>query len=80
MSRVVLSVDGLRVEVEEGATVAAAIAQVRSSFRRSPGGEPRAPLCGMGLCFECRVRIDAIEQLRACMVVARPGMQVETQR
>lgn len=80
MSSVVLSVDGQCVEVPEGATVAAAIALVRSRFRRSPAGEARAPLCGMGVCFECRVSIDAGEQLRACMVLARAGMRVETQR
>lgn len=80
MSHVVLSVDGMRVEVVDGATVAAAIAQVRNRFRLSPSGQPRVPLCGMGVCFECRVSIGAEEQVRACMVLARPGMRVETQR
>lgn len=80
MNRLALSVDGMRVEVADGATVAVAIAQTDKHFRRSPGGEARAPLCGMGVCFECRVSIDAVEQLRACMVLARAGMRVETQR
>lgn len=50
MSHVVLSVDGMRVEVADGATVAAAVAQVRNRFRLSPSGQARAPLCGMGVC------------------------------
>ena len=80
MNTVGLLVDGLRVEVPEGATVAAAVAHTGHAFRRSESGQPRAPLCGMGVCFECRVSIDAVPQLRACMVLARPGMRVETQR
>ncbi len=66
------------VSVPEGATVAVAVAIAGTAFRTSRGGEPRAPLCGMGVCFECRVRIDGVAQLRACMVPAREGMEVLT--
>lgn len=72
-----LSVDGIAVEVPAGASVAAAVAQLGLRFRRSRSGEPRAPLCGMGLCFECRVSIDGVAHQRACVVVARHGMQVQ---
>ncbi|MFT4197669.1 MAG: (2Fe-2S)-binding protein [Pseudoxanthomonas sp.] len=73
-----LSVDGQRVEVPAGASVAAAMALAGARFRRSRSGQPRAPLCGMGVCFECRVRIDGVAQLRACMTPARDGMRVDT--
>jgi sarcosine oxidase subunit alpha len=74
-----LQVDGRPVEVPEGASVAAAVARVAPTrFRDSVHGAPRAPLCGMGVCFECRVRIDGRAQLRACMVPVREGMQVDT--
>lgn len=79
MNSIVLSVDGVPVEVPDGASVAAAVAHRGPVFRRSPSGQPRAPLCGMGVCFECRVSIDGVAQLRACMVLARAGMRVETQ-
>jgi len=46
--------------------------------RRSVSGQPRAPLCGMGACGECRVTIDGRAQQRACMTAARAGMEVET--
>ena len=75
--RVQLSVDGIAVEVPAGANVAAAVAQLGLRFRRSRSGEARAPLCGMGLCFECRVSIDGVAHQRACVVVARDGMQVQ---
>jgi len=41
-------------------------------------GEPRLPLCGMGVCFECRVCIDGVAEQRACMLPVRTGMQVTT--
>lgn len=71
-----IQVNGVAVDVPAGASVAAAVAQAASRFRRSRGGEPRAPLCGMGVCFECRVRIDGVEHQRSCLVPAREGMQV----
>ncbi|MBB4592386.1 2Fe-2S iron-sulfur cluster-binding protein [Xanthomonas cannabis] len=73
-----LQVDAQPVEVPAGASVAAAVAQVTLQFRQSSSGQPRAPLCGMGVCFECRVCIDGIGQQRACLVEARDGMQVRT--
>ncbi len=79
LATVQLFVDGQPVSVPAGASVAAAVAQVAPAhFRDSVHGTPRAPLCGMGVCFECRVRIDGRAQLRACMVPAREGMQVAT--
>jgi sarcosine oxidase subunit alpha len=78
MSTVRLTVNGRRVHVPAGISVAAAIALVGEPFRRSVTGESRAPLCGMGVCFECRVRIDGVAQQRACQRVVNPGMRVET--
>ena len=71
-----LQINDRTVEVPAGTSVAAAIAQHVSTFRRSTSGQPRAPFCGMGVCFECRVCIDGIGQQRACMISVRDGMQV----
>ncbi|MEP7184503.1 MAG: (2Fe-2S)-binding protein [Rhodanobacter sp.] len=76
--RVPLQVNDVTVEVASGSSVAAAIAQLGLPFRRSVSGQWRAPLCGMGACFECRVWIDGVAQQRACMVPVREGMQVRT--
>ena len=73
-----LRVDGIEVEVAPGSTVAAAIATVGDGFRRSHQGCLRGPLCGMGICFECRVRIDGRPHVRACMVTCVDGMRVQT--
>lgn len=76
----VLYVNGERIEVPTGASVATAIAQASVIFRRSVTGQPRAPLCGMGVCFECRVTIDGVAHVRSCMTPVRDGMQVQTDR
>lgn len=73
-----LWVDGAAVAVPDGASVVAAVAGVTQCFRRSQGGAPRAPLCGMGVCFECRVTIDGEAHALACMTPAREGMRVAT--
>jgi D-hydroxyproline dehydrogenase subunit gamma len=61
-------------------TVAVALLDARQfAFRRSVSGEARGPLCGMGVCHECRVTIDGVAHRRACMVVAVAGMRIDTQ-
>ena len=74
-----LSVNGVAVAVPAGAMVSTAVAMAGVGvYRRSVSGEPRGPLCGMGICFECRVTIDGRAHCRSCQVVCRPGMEVRT--
>lgn len=74
-----LSVNGKSVEVPDGAMVAAAVAIAGvTAFRRSVTGEARAPLCGMGICFECRVTVNGRAHVRSCQVPCQPGMEVRT--
>ena len=48
------------------------------AFRTSPAGAGRGPLCGMGICGECRVTIDGVRHQRSCVVTCREGMEVVT--
>lgn len=74
-----IQVNGRIVRVRPGTTVAAAIAGTATSiFHRSPLGTPRGPLCGMGVCMECRVTIDGRKHARSCITVCRDGMEVWT--
>ncbi len=58
-------------------TVAAALLNAGiTTFRHSPQGEPRAPLCGMGICMECRATIDGLPSQRTCQTLCRDGMQI----
>lgn len=62
-----------------GSTVAAAVLKAGvNTFRRSVTGEPRGPLCGMGVCFECLVTIDGEAKWRSCQTLCRDGMDVRT--
>ncbi len=73
-----LYLDGRPLSVAPGTTVAAALALGGDgSTRTSLSGDRRAPLCGMGVCQECRVTIDGLRRL-ACQTLCRDGMQVET--
>ncbi len=73
---VTLSVNGSPVAVPAGATVAVAVAIAGQACRRSVSGGPRGPLCGMGICFECRVSINGTPHCRSCQIVCEPGMDV----
>jgi D-hydroxyproline dehydrogenase subunit gamma len=74
---ITLSVNGRPVNVLEGSTVSAAVVVAGAwAFRRSVTGEPRGPLCGMGICFECRVTIDGQAHARSCQILCRDGMDV----
>jgi D-hydroxyproline dehydrogenase subunit gamma len=77
-SSVNLTIDGLNVEVADGTTVAAAILLHQSSFRNSVQGEPRGPVCGMGICFECRATVNGLPQQRTCQLLCESGMVVTT--
>lgn len=72
-------VNGVAVTMPAGSMVAAAILKSgTSAFRSSVLGEPRGPLCGMGICFECRVTIDGEAHCRSCQTICRNGMDVRT--
>jgi predicted molibdopterin-dependent oxidoreductase YjgC len=74
-----LTINNRPVEAEDGMTVAAAVCAAGIGvFRRSVTGEARGPLCGMGICFECRVAIDGAMHERSCNVLVRDGMEVVT--
>lgn len=74
--RIVISVNGRQVEVPRGATVAAALLQHGAYSRVSVSGENRQPLCGMGICFECRAMVDGRAHQLTCQLVCEPGMVV----
>ena len=78
---VALTIDGERVEARRGQTIAAAlIASGRRVFRRTRNaGKPRGLYCGLGVCFDCLVKVDGRTE-RACMTKVQDGMQVTLPR
>lgn len=73
-------VNGSEHDVADGSTLASALLALGVvRFRSSVSAEPRAPLCGMGVCQECRVIVDGRRQIRSCMILCRDRMLVETE-
>jgi predicted molibdopterin-dependent oxidoreductase YjgC len=81
---VVLTIDGRTVSAYAGETLATVLlAEGVTAFHRTRSGQPRAPYCNMGTCFECQVRVsvggsDEIRWRRACMCRVANGMTVVT--
>jgi predicted molibdopterin-dependent oxidoreductase YjgC len=76
-----LTIDGRSTAVAAGTTVAAAVAIAAGASgvtRRSVTGQARAPLCGMGVCQECRVTINGRAHVLSCQTLCQPGMDVQT--
>jgi predicted molibdopterin-dependent oxidoreductase YjgC len=74
-----LTINGRAITVSAGTVLAAAIAAAGvKQFRRSVSGQPRHPVCGMGVCMECRVIINGQPQSRSCQTLCEPGMEVRT--
>ncbi len=71
-------IDGTTVTLAAGSSAAAALALIPPGCSRtSVSGERRAPLCGMGICHECRVLIDGQRRL-ACQTLCANGMVIDT--
>jgi len=76
---IIVHVNGKPVSVTTGMIVAAAIVQSgETGFRRSVLGKPRGPLCGMGICMECRVTINGRKHCRSCQILCEPRMEIRT--
>jgi sarcosine oxidase subunit alpha len=75
-SSFVINLNNRPMRVHAGTTVAAAILEAGSASRLSVRGDRRQPLCGMGICYECRAWIDGQAHQRTCQILCRPGMTV----
>jgi sarcosine oxidase subunit alpha len=74
-----IRVDGRPIAVPAGGSLAAALLGAGiDRFGTSVAGHPRGPVCGMGVCFECRVTVDGVADRRACLEPLRDGMEVAT--
>ncbi|MCB1606222.1 MAG: (2Fe-2S)-binding protein [Xanthomonadales bacterium] len=72
-----LLIDGQPVRAPAGASLLVALEQLGLALTASPGGSPRGAFCAMGVCQECRVRVDGRRGVLACLTEVREGMRVE---
>lgn len=73
-----ITIDQKPMIVAAGSTVAVAIALAGLPCRTSVTGEPRGPLCAMGICFECRATVNGITHSRTCQLLCEPAMDIRT--
>ncbi len=66
------------VQVAKGSTIGAALLNERIPCRTSVHGERRTALCGMGICFECRVTVNGRPHQRTCQLACGEGMVITT--
>jgi sarcosine oxidase subunit alpha len=72
--------DGKKITAKKGQTIAEALLShgVRV-FRRTMNHSPRGVYCNMGICYECRMIVNDMPNVRICMTAATPGCRVVTQ-
>ena len=76
--RCTIQVDGEKLDAVLGESLAVALLRAgHARFRESCTGQARAPLCGMGTCYECQVKVNGA-WVRACLEPAREGLEVRT--
>ena len=72
-------VNGVKCRAPRGITVAAALLNAGLwGVRRAGPNDLRGPLCGIGICHECRVTIDGTPHRRSCLVPLADGMVIRT--
>ena len=82
LPKVSITVDNRPLEVLKGEILAAALwVNGYISLGHNPSDEShRGMYCGIGHCYECRVTVDGIEDVRSCLIRVRDGMRVSLQR
>ncbi|MGB6106033.1 MAG: (2Fe-2S)-binding protein [Pusillimonas sp.] len=80
--QITIRFNGTSLQVPSGTTVAAALlASGVTQFRTTPVSQShRAPLCMMGVCFDCLLEINGQPNSQACMTAVHENMDVRTQK
>ena len=76
----VIEVDGESLLAYSGQTIAEALlANGLRTLRMTQKQGSRGVYCGMGICYECRMVVNGIPNVRTCMTLATPGCRIATQ-
>src|SRR5690625_979435 len=72
--------DGKTYDGYEHDTIASALLThgIRTLRKHEESGIPRGIYCNIGHCFECRVTVDGIPNVRACLTPIKESMVVES--
>lgn len=75
----IVKVNRTELRVTAETSVAAAMMMAGQPCRTSITGELRGPLCGMGICMECRATVNGEKHQRTCQLMCTAGMDVVTE-
>jgi len=75
---ITLRINGKKISVSAGTSVAAALVANGIPCRTSVHGAPRGPLCGMGICHECRATVNGVPHQITCQRMCETEMEVST--
>ena len=75
---VTITVDGRPLQAAAGQSLSTALWAngIITLGYHSETGLPRGMYCGIGHCYECRVTVDGIPDVRSCLTPVREGMCV----
>lgn len=79
---VTITIDGESVTGVTGQSIAGIVmACDQLELRRTASGDrPRGVFCGIGVCFDCLVEVNGVQDVRACQRKAREGDVISTGR
>lgn len=81
-NKVTIYIDGLPITTLEGESLAAALwANGILSLRNDEKTcSERGMYCGIGHCYECRVIVDGVENVRSCLTLVRGSMRISLKK
>lgn len=79
-AKVTFTFDGQTYEGYENDTIASALlAQgIRTLRKHEESGNPRGIYCNIGHCYECRVTVNDVSNVRACLTPIKENMVIES--
>lgn len=78
--KVTFTFDGQSYDGYENDTIASALLAhgIRTLRKHEESGNPRGIYCNIGHCYECRVTVDEVSNVRACLTPIKENMVIES--
>lgn len=80
--KIAFTFDGKELSGYENDTIASALLAngIRTLRFHESSGSPRGIYCNIGHCFECRVTVNGVSNIRACLTPIEQNMVIESEK
>src|SRR5690625_3657058 len=80
--KITFTFDGKELYGFENDTIASALLAngIRTLRFHESSGSPRGIYCNIGHCFECRVKVNGVSNIRACLTPIEQNMIIESEK